>query len=451
MLQPDTSTSRRPVWLLALLAGALLFAACSSDAGSVDASAGADETSEDEGVDGEGEDIADDSENGDDGDDSTTDEGVPTSIDLDRLTTGTWTLRFGGGPDGDVQQVDGYPITITFDGDGSFGGTAACNGYGGAYSVDGSQLELSQMSQTEMGCEPETAMTAESVFLAALVDVDGINLVGDELALSGPATELIFSPSPEAPVESLVGRIWLLESTFSESQAVAAEGEPATLQLNADGSFTGSTGCRTLTGRYTVAGSQFLFNEMTADGDCPASLADQDSHVIEVLGDGFNVEADGDHLSMSSTGDIGLQYRAVTEDELEGLTGTDVVSDAEAVEGIEWIFAGGDGPDGPLLDPRTIDPEAVITLTFVGGGYEGDAVCNRYGGTAEIGDSLLSLSLGPAEGEQQGCGDAFDGPDGPVERYLSALAQMTEGGIEGDGERLVINGNDIELHFERAG
>ncbi len=447
--KPSSRPSIRFAALIGLFAGMVLFSACSSEPDEVGISAEGDETGEE--VETGDDDEISDGDGEDDEDQTAVDEGVPTDIDLTRLTTGTWNLRFGGGPAGDVQPLEGYPITITFDGDGSFGGTAACNGYGGTYTIEGSGIEFGRTSQTEMGCEPEEVMTAESVFIAALLDVDGINLTGDELALSGPATELIFSPSPDAPLESIVARTWVLESTVSEEQATAAEGEAATLTLSSDGTFVGSTGCRNLTGRYTVSGSGILFNEMAADGECPASLADQDGHVIEVLGDGFTAEADGDQLLISSAGDIGLQYRAATDADLAGDTGTDVVGDAEALEGIGWVFAGGDGPGGPLVDPRTIDPEAVITLTFTDGTYEGDVVCNRYGGTADIGDSLQSFGLGQASSEEEGCGDPFDGPDGPVGQYLAALSQMTEGGIEGDGERLVMNGNDIELQFERAG
>ena len=112
-----------------------------------------------------------------------------------------WTLRFGGGPGGEITPVDGYPITITFDGDGSISGIASCNGYGGRYEIDGSEIFLPQIDWTEVGCEPDV-QAAEGAFFSALTDVTNIDLFGDEMALSGPESELIFAPAESAPAET---------------------------------------------------------------------------------------------------------------------------------------------------------------------------------------------------------------------------------------------------------
>lgn len=386
------------------------------------------------------------------GDDETTfDDGEPLTIDVDVLTASTWTLRFGGGPDGEIPIVDGWPITITFNGDGTVGGRAACNGYGGSYSIDGSQLLIGDdLFVTQAGCEPDV-QASEAAFVAALLDVDGINLSGGdgaELALSGMATELIFAPTEAAPLDTLAGRLWLLEALVTDGEETAVAGDPATLSIDADGSFTGTTGCRGLSGRYSVSGNGLFFNEMAADGDCPTSLFDQDSQIIAVLEGGFVPIVDGDTLTVTSAGNEGLRYRAITEDELAGVEGTAAPTDAERLDGIEWIFVGGDAPGGSIADPVTIDPAASITLTFAGDGYEGTAICNRYGGQADIGESLWIFTLGVAEAEEEGCGD---GLDEIAAAYLHALPQMSEGGIEDGGQSLVMNGNEIELLFERAG
>lgn len=123
---------------------------------------------------------------------ATSDEGVPTEIDQVALTSGSWTLLFGGGPSGEVALVDGFPITVTFNGDGSFTGTAGCNQYGGSYEVDLNQLTLGDIGWEHEGCEA-AIQAAESAFEAGLNDADGINLSDSELVLSGPSTELIFT------------------------------------------------------------------------------------------------------------------------------------------------------------------------------------------------------------------------------------------------------------------
>jgi len=74
-------------------------------------------------------------------------------------------------------------------------------------------------------------------------------------------------------------------------------------------------------------------------------------------------------------------------------------------------------------------------------------VCNSYGGTSVIGESLATVNLGLPAVTEEGCDPRLTDI---VNTYLSALPQMTEGGLENDGEGLVLNnGTDIELQFER--
>jgi heat shock protein HslJ len=88
-------------------------------------------------------------------------------------------------------------------------------------------------------------------------------------------------------------------------------GERATLELYTDGSMLGSTGCRSLHGRYEVVGAEVSMVEMAADGECLAALQGQDAQVVSVLGDGFRAAIDGDRLTLTSAGSLGLVYRAV--------------------------------------------------------------------------------------------------------------------------------------------
>lgn len=214
----------------------------------------------------------------------------------------------------DVALVEGYPITLTFEAD-SFGGTAACNGYGSAYSIDGNEIMIEGISATEMGCEP-AVQAAEQAYFTALADVGDITLAGEELALSGPSTELIFTRQQPVPAEDLVGTLWLLDTIIRGETATTVLGDPARLLMSGDGTFSGSTGCRTFTGRYQTFGSEVQFNEFAAGPEeCATELLDQDNHVFSVLGDGFTAEIDGQRLTVTSTGGEGLGYRAVTEDE----------------------------------------------------------------------------------------------------------------------------------------
>lgn len=302
--------TRRP--LFALVGLLLLLAACGSNSTIVDATSdvgqgGTPEPAQDASIDpAQSGETASETEVIDSGE-------PPLSIDVESLTSGTWNLLFGAGPEGQVEVVPGYPITLTFDGDGSFGGTAACNGYGGGYEIDGSQILLGRLGWDEAGCEPDV-QAAEAAFLAALLDVANINLIGSELALGGPSTELIFSRSEGLLIEELWGRSFALEATLSDGVPTSVLGEEVVLAIHPNNTLTATTGCRNYEGAFTVFGSEVIVTESSATGECAADLANQDAHIIEVLGDGFSVEFDGGQLLVSSAGNQGLHYRDTTSE-----------------------------------------------------------------------------------------------------------------------------------------
>lgn len=114
---------------------------------------------------------------------------------------------------------------------------------------------------------------------------------------------------PEADPPQLTGAVWVLESLVQGESVSDVGGERATLELFSDGSMLGSTGCRALNGSYTNAGVEVTMTELSAHGDCPAELRDQDAVVVRVLGNGFRVEVDDEILTLT-TGNEGLAYRA---------------------------------------------------------------------------------------------------------------------------------------------
>ncbi len=372
-----------------------------------------------------------------------------TADDVDSLVGTTWTLRAGGGPAGDIVLVEGHPITLTFEAD-DFGGTAACNGYGSRYTIDGDRIDIEGISATEMGCEP-AVQAAEQAYFAALADVEEIALVGDELTLGGPSTELVFTRQQPAPTEDLVDTLWLLDTLIRGDAASTVLGEPATLFIGSDGTFSGGSGCRSFSGRYQTFGAEVQFTEFGAGPEeCPTGLRDQDNQVFSVLGDGFTAEIDGRRLTVMSSGGEGLGYRAITSDELAEIAPRPVASDAELLEGVEWTLVAGygdaDNQDQVTIDPGIVDTARRPTLTFGDGGLQGYSGCNGFSGAAEVGNG--SLTVTDIESETRAC----DPPINELENdYLNALMLMTGFGLDDGGQRLVMGGGDIELHFERTG
>ena len=233
-----------------------------------------------------------------DGGDTTTSTTAPSGTAPD----GSWILVSG------TPTVDGFPISLTLDGQ-QFSGRAACNQYGGTITRSDSAWRLSEMSMTEMGCEPEV-MNAEQAFLAALLEVSTWSIVDGALTLEGAEEPLVFIAAPQLPTDALVGTTWVLETILDGDSATTPVGDPATLFLDTDGTVTGSTGCRDLVGTWTASDAQVFFPDFAAEGECSPEVAVQDGIVVTVLGDGFRPTIEGDLLTVTSMGDEGLVYRS---------------------------------------------------------------------------------------------------------------------------------------------
>jgi heat shock protein HslJ len=226
------------------------------------------------------------------------------ALDLD----GAWVLREGSHDGRPVPIVADARITIAIDGS-EIGGTAACNLYGGTIEQDGSQITIGALTTTEMACA-EPVMESEAAYLGALTGVTTATRDGDNLVLSGPGVELVFILLPPVPTAELVGTPWTLDSLISGDAVSSVAGEPALLELREDGTLSGSTGCRSFSGSYEIAGDEVRVTGLaTTTQACPEELAAQDDQVLAVVGDGFTVQIDGDRLTISD-GASGLGYRA---------------------------------------------------------------------------------------------------------------------------------------------
>lgn len=222
---------------------------------------------------------------------------------------GSWRLTTGSLDGVPVPAVADVPITLTIEG-AEVGGNSACNSYGGRLRVEAGRLEIGEIGMTAMACADDV-MAAEAAYTQALSRVDGLRRDGEELVLVGPDVELRFEPLPEPPTAEVVDTTWVLESAFVGDVAAAPAGDPATLELDSDGTLTGSTGCRSFTGTWIEQGEQIVATSLAMDGvDCHAGVQSQDGHVVSVVGDGFVPSLEGDLLTLTDPGGIGLVYRA---------------------------------------------------------------------------------------------------------------------------------------------
>lgn len=239
---------------------------------------------------------------------------APTTTMDPQMVQGVWELTSGEVHGSDLKPPDGYPITLIIE-ERRLGGTAACNGYGSDFVLDGAAITIRELGQTSAACGPPEVMEAEATFLAGLAAVDTVEVSEQSLRLAGPEVELTFAQREEVDERAFVDVEWRLVEMMRKGVSAEPGGEPAMLLMAGDGTVSGSTGCRDLAGQWAVFGRDVLFPTFGAEGDCPADLAAQDSHVVTVLGDGFQVRLDGDRLMLSSVGDDVLVYeRAAPSD-----------------------------------------------------------------------------------------------------------------------------------------
>jgi heat shock protein HslJ len=206
--------------------------------------------------------------------------------------------------------LDDHPITAVVDGS-SISGRSACNRYGGRVDVAPGGVTIGELFGTDMACGPDEVMALESAYLGALGRVRAIEVIDGQLAMRADGVDLRFERQPEPPVADVIDTTWILETVFIGDVASRPGGDPATLELRSDGTFSGSTGCRTFTGRWIESGAQIEAPDLRmGETECPAELIEQDSHVVSVIGDGFVPSIEGDLLTLLDPGGVGLVYRA---------------------------------------------------------------------------------------------------------------------------------------------
>jgi heat shock protein HslJ len=218
---------------------------------------------------------------------------------------GTWQLLSGTNQGQPIPTIEGAAPTLHIDGS-TIGGSSGCNIYGGTIEIHGSTVTISVGSMTEMACD-EPRMALEGAFLAALPRVTTATRTGDALTLSGPEVNLQFSLVPVVPDAQLIGPVWVLNSLIDGQVASSVLGE-ATLQFGTNGLFSGSTGCRSFGGQFSVSGDGVQVSDLvTTKNMCTTDLVAQDMRVLEIIGGGFSFAIAGNGLTISS-GQRGLAY-----------------------------------------------------------------------------------------------------------------------------------------------
>jgi heat shock protein HslJ len=100
------------------------------------------------------------------------------------LVNTNWTLESFISGDAASSVIAGTRITAVFSDEGRLTGTAGCNQYFAAYTLDSSSLSISGVGSTKMYCtKPDGVMMQETTYLNALAAAKSYTLDKDRLTL----------------------------------------------------------------------------------------------------------------------------------------------------------------------------------------------------------------------------------------------------------------------------
>ena len=186
----------------------------------------------------------------------------------------------------------GIVITAVF-ADGGVTGSAGCNTYNATYTASGSNLTFGTAATTAMACDP--AVNAfEQQYLANLAAAASYTATADALTVyeSGGKQLLVFEAAPENP---LVGA-WNVTGYNNGAEAVVSPitGTTLTATFAEDGTVSGSSGCNTFNGPYTLEGTSLTVGPLaTTMKACDQPIMDQEAQFLTALQTPTNVETSG--------------------------------------------------------------------------------------------------------------------------------------------------------------
>jgi heat shock protein HslJ len=173
---------------------------------------------------------------------------------------GPWTLVSALAGTGASNVLPGTTITAIFSEDGTVSGSAGCNNYVASYQSRLNTLTIGQAATTRMFCEnPAGIMNQETIYLSDLQGASTYVITGDILTISDTTgkTLLTFQKGGSAvTAQPLAGIRWVLEMYrgSSGSNVPVIPTTNVTALFGPAGDLTGSAGCNSYTGSYTLSG-----------------------------------------------------------------------------------------------------------------------------------------------------------------------------------------------------
>lgn len=342
-------------------------------------------------------------------------------------------------PEGGPLVMASAEATISLQ-DGEAGGNAGCNNYFAPYVLDGDQLSFGQAGSTMMACE-DNVMAQEQAFLADLTTVASYQIVGDQLQLFNAEGEPVLVFVLQAPTP-LTGTLWQATMINNGQGAVVSVvgGTEVTATFQDDGVVSGTAGCNSYSGSYTVDGDQISFGPaaMTAMMCVePEGVMEQEAAFAAALESAATYAIQGDQLELR-TADGALAVSFVAAGPAAAAPEEQPAEPALSLEGPTWQLTS-------YVDSAGEWTAAAVeaTITFEGGQASGNASCNRYFATYTVDGNQLTIGLGGST--MMACPEPAMSQE---QAFLSNLAEVATYAVVGTQLQLFDGEGQLVLAFE---
>jgi len=184
---------------------------------------------------------------------------TPVPLEMTPLTGTSWTLISGLSGAGTWNVLPGTVITATFGEDGQVSGSAGCNNYFASYQSRLNSLTVGTAATTRMYCEkPTGVMNQETLYLSNLAGAATYAIEGDLLMVYDTTGKTLLTYGkglPEPTPLPFEGTAWSLD-WYKAADGTMTSVLPATTvtALFENGNLTGSAGCNSYFGSYTMEG-----------------------------------------------------------------------------------------------------------------------------------------------------------------------------------------------------
>ena len=176
-------------------------------------------------------------------------------------------------------------------------GNDGCNAFSGSYEAKGSKLTFGPLAGTQIACAGSADEVSRKV-TAALGRVRAYEQTAGALRLKDAGGKTLLTYAPGAA--GIEGGWNVISVLYDDAiRSVVGDTEP-TAEFSADGTVSGSTGCNTFHGPYTLRGQELDVGRLSAtEKACPtADASAQEAGYLSALESAVLIEQAGPQLTL---------------------------------------------------------------------------------------------------------------------------------------------------------